>query len=54
MKKIDRTIQLKRFMEEEDEPYEWFEWRKVDLKTFIAIKYLLKKACGEPTNRSGD
>jgi hypothetical protein len=53
-KRIDRTIQLKRFLDDEDDPYEFFEWRDVDLKTFIAIKHLLKKSIGDPMDRSGD
>ena len=50
----DRTIQLKMFLDDEDEPYLWFEWRNIDHTTFWLIEHLLEKFLGEPTDRSGD
>ncbi len=50
---IDRTIQLKKFREDADDPYDWLEWRNVDAKTFQAVKKLLSER-EEPMNRSGD
>jgi hypothetical protein len=51
---MDRTIQLKKFHEDDDEPYEWLEWRNVDRVTFEGIKKLLRKASGDEMNRTGD
>jgi len=50
----DRTIQLKIFAEDDDNPGYWLEWRKVDRETFGAVEQLLSKALGTPMNRSGD
>ena len=54
MKETDRTIQLKRFYEGEDDPYQWLEWRKIDYETFTSIEQLLRKAIGTPMDRTGD
>jgi hypothetical protein len=51
---MDRTIQLKKFKDEDDEPFEWLEWRGMNKKTFEAIKALLVISCGRPMDRSGD
>jgi hypothetical protein len=51
---MDRTIQLKKFEDGEDEPNSWLEWRNLDLKTFSSIEQILRKALGEPMDRSGD
>jgi hypothetical protein len=51
---IDRTIQLKKFREGEDEPYEWLEWRDLKKMEFEHIEELLRTRAGLPMDRSGD
>jgi hypothetical protein len=52
--KIDRTIQLKKFYEGEDDPVTWYEWRNVDRITFQAVDDFIKARLGKPMDRSGD
>jgi hypothetical protein len=50
----DRTIQLKRFREGEDEPYEWLEWRRLCEADYDFIENALRHLAGKPMDRSGD
>lgn len=50
----DRTIQLKIFRDDDDEPRSWLEWRNVDLSDFLILTTVIRRIAGEPMNRGGD
>jgi hypothetical protein len=51
---MDRTIQLKKFSKDADDPFEFLEWRNVTPFVYESIDNLLRKSMGEPMDRSGD